>query len=168
MIGALDARSFENQIEQRLEVKLAHIIKGNCHDKRASFRILTSKFVSTAKNMAALIMPMIEPVGISAQKPAQSGHQIAFRRFDHQMKMVFHQTKGMNLEAGFLASLGQGLDEIMTIPVIQKDGFPTISPAQDMIDRAGILNAYLTWHQSILPQKRMLASAKTGTYDSAE
>jgi hypothetical protein len=69
------------------------------------------------------------------------------------MKMVFHQTKGMNLEAGFLASLGQGLDEIMAIAIIDEDGFPTISPVQDMIDRAGILNAYLTWHPSILPQK---------------
>src|ERR1017187_2225749 len=48
MIGALDARSFENQIEQRLDVKLAHIIKGNCHGKRASFRILTSKFAESA------------------------------------------------------------------------------------------------------------------------
>jgi hypothetical protein len=38
----------------------------------------------------------------------------AFRGFEDQIKMVFHQTKGMNLEAGFLAGLAQGFDEIMS------------------------------------------------------
>jgi hypothetical protein len=75
--------------------------------------------------------------------------------------MVFHQTKGVNFEAGFLASLGQGFDEIMTISIVNEDGFPTISPVQDMIDRAGILDAYLTRHPAILPQKTPLPSTKS-------
>ena len=120
------------------------------------------RFVAAAKNMAALFMPMIEPVGISAQEPAQSGHQIAFRGFEDQMKMVFHQTKGMNLEAGFLAGLAQGFDEIMAIALIKEDGFATISPAQDMIDRAGVLNAYGTCHPPILPQKTPGGQCKNG------
>jgi hypothetical protein len=103
-------------------------------------------------------------VGINAQEPAQSGHQIAFRGLDDQMKMVFHQTKGMNLEAGFLAGLAQGFDEIMAIGLIKEDGFTTICQAQDMIDRAGVLNAYGTCYPSIPPQKRPEASAKTGKY----
>jgi hypothetical protein len=40
----------------------------------------------------------------------------------------------------------------MAIAVIEEDRFPPVSPAQDMIDRARILNAHLPWHQSILPQ----------------
>jgi hypothetical protein len=35
--------------------------------------------------------------------------------------MVFHQTKGMNLEAGFLAGLAQGFDEITAIALIKED-----------------------------------------------
>jgi hypothetical protein len=58
----------------------------------------------------------------------------------------------VNLEAGFAAGLGQGFEEIMAIAVIAKDRCPPISPAQDMIDCAWILNAHLPWHQSILPQ----------------
>jgi hypothetical protein len=34
----------------------------------------------------------------------------------------------------------------MAIPVIKEDGFPTVSPAQDMIDRTGILHAHWTRH----------------------
>jgi hypothetical protein len=78
------------------------------------------------------------------------------------MKMVFHQTKGMNLEAGFLAGLAQGFDEIMAIALIKEDGFATISPAQDMIDRAGVLNAYGTCHPPILPQKTPGGQCKNG------
>jgi hypothetical protein len=78
------------------------------------------------------------------------------------MKMVFHQTKGMNLEAGFLAGLAQGFDEIMAIALIKEDGFATISPAQDMIDRAGVLNADGTCHPSILPQKTPGGQCKNG------
>src|SRR5665213_3130291 len=104
------------------------------------------RLVSPAKNVAAQIVPVIEPVGVGAQKPAHPSDQVGLWRFDHQMKMIFHQTKGVNLESGFLASLGQSLDEIMTIPIIPEDGSPAIPPAEHMIDRAGILNANLPWH----------------------
>jgi len=43
-------------------------------------------------------------------------------------------------------------DEILAIAIIEKDRFPAIPPAQDMKDRARILNAHWPWHPSILPQ----------------
>jgi hypothetical protein len=49
-----------------------------------------------------------------------------------------------------------------TISVLQEDGFPTISPAWDMIERAGILNAYLARPQSIQPLKMHGGTCKTG------
>jgi hypothetical protein len=67
--------------------------------------------------------------------------------------MILHQTVTVNLEPGLLAGLGQRLDKIVAIPVIQEDRTFAVSPAQDVIDRSGILHAYLTWHPSILPQK---------------
>ena len=97
--------------------------------------------------MAAQIVPPVEPIGIRAQQPAHSGHQIAFRRLDHQVKMVFHQAKGMNLKTGLLAGLGQGLEEVMAIAIIPEQGFPAVSPIEQMIDRPGIFNACLTRHK---------------------
>jgi hypothetical protein len=44
------------------------------------------------------------------------------------VKVVFHQAKGVNLEACLLASLGQSLDEIMAVAIIEEDGFPAIAP----------------------------------------
>jgi hypothetical protein len=58
--------------------------------------------------------------------------------------------------------LGYGRTDPYTIPVIQKDRFPTISPAYDMLDRAVILNTYLARHQSILPLKMHGGRRKTG------
>jgi len=50
---------------------------------------------------------------------------------------------------------------VMAVAIIHNDGFPTISPAQEMIDRAGILDAQLPWHRSILPQRAEDGKRKT-------
>jgi hypothetical protein len=56
----------------------------------------------------------------------------------------------------------QGFDEIMAIGLIKEDGFTTISPAQDMIDRAGVLSANGTCYPSILPQRTPGGKCKNG------
>jgi len=102
--------------------------------------------------MPAKLVPMVEPVGVGAQQPAHPGHQIAPGRLDDQMKVVSHQTIGMNLETGLRTRLAQGLEEIVAIPFIQEDRLALGSPAYDVINRSGIFNAHLARHECILPQ----------------
>jgi hypothetical protein len=96
--------------------------------------------------MPAQFVPMVETVGIGAQEPAHSSHQIAIGRFNHQVEMIPHQTIAVNLEPGLLASLGQGLEKFMAIPVIQEDRIFAVPSAQDVIDRSGIFNSQWTRH----------------------
>jgi len=97
--------------------------------------------------MAAAPVPMVEPVGIGAQQPAHALHQVGVRRLHHQMKMISHQTISVDLEAGFLTRLGQGLEEIVAVPLIQKDRFPAVSPAEEMINGPGIFDSDLARHR---------------------
>src|SRR5271157_6396526 len=72
---------------------------------------------------------------------------IGVRRLHHQMKMISHQTISVDLEAGFLTRLGQGLEEIVARPLIQKDRFPAVSPAEEMINGPGIFDSDLARHR---------------------
>ena len=90
---------------------------------------------------------MIQAQGIAAQEPAHSGHEIGIRSFEHQMKMIPHQAIGMDLKAGFQACFCERFQKVLPVDVVMKDVFPTISPAHDVIDRSGIFDADLPWHE---------------------
>jgi hypothetical protein len=68
------------------------------------------------------------------------------------MKVVPHQTIGVNREAGLSACLAQGLEEIVAIPFVQEDRLALVSPAHDVINRSRIFNAHLARHECILPR----------------
>jgi hypothetical protein len=50
----------------------------------------------------------------------------------------------------------------MAMAIIKENRFPVIVPAQDMIDRTGILNAHLAQHHSIVTQKPHRGKCNTG------
>ena len=54
--------------------------------------------------------------------------------------VVAHQAIGMHLPTGFLARFGQGLDQVLPITVIEKNGLPPASSAHahDRIRGTGI------------------------------
>jgi hypothetical protein len=52
----------------------------------------------------------------------------------------------VNLKPGLLAGLGQSLDKIAAIPVVQEDRAFAVSPPQDVIDRSRILDSQWTRH----------------------
>ena len=63
----------------------------------ASASIHQERFVSTPKEMAAKTVTSVELLGVRAKKPLHPCAQVAARGFHHQMKMIAHQTIGMNL-----------------------------------------------------------------------
>jgi hypothetical protein len=57
------------------------------------------------------------------------------------MKVMPHQTIGVNQPAGFRARLGQRGDKRLPILVVAEDRLPPVPAIQHVINRAGILNA---------------------------
>ena len=70
----------------------------------------------------------------------------------------------MDLPAGLLARLGQGLQEIMAIHIIQEDVLLSVSPAHHMTDGTGILNARLAWHEVSVPGSGKLIKINEACY----
>jgi hypothetical protein len=83
-------------------------------------------------------------LGVDAQGPFHSGHDIGLRSLE--MKIVAHQAPGMDLKAGLLAGFSKGFEEILTINIIVKDVFPSISTAHHVINGAGISNSDFPGH----------------------
>jgi hypothetical protein len=77
--------------------------------------------------------------------------------------MVAHQTIGVHLPTGLLTRLRQGLKEIVPIHVIQINVLSAISPAHDVIHRAGILDAHLPWHDATLVNSASIVKANKGS-----
>lgn len=71
--------------------------------------------------LPALPRPPSMRRSICRLKPSLPRHQVRFRSFDHQVIVVRHQAVRMPLPARLPAGLGQGLDEIMPICIIQED-----------------------------------------------
>ena len=63
----------------------------------------------------------------------------------------------MHLPCGFLASLGEGLEQILPIYVVQTDFLPTVSPAHHVIHGPGVLDAQLARHGATLRESSGLS-----------
>ena len=55
----------------------------------------------------------------------------------------------VNLSPGLLTSLGQRLEEIVTIHIVEVDVFPAVAPAHHMVDGTGILDSRFSRHTVI-------------------
>jgi len=64
--------------------------------------------------------------------------------------MVGQQATGVRLRTGLLARLGQGLEEIVAVRVLQQDRFPAVPPAQGVMDGPSVFDSKLPWHEAIL------------------
>ena len=70
--------------------------------------------------------------------------EIGVRRFDEQMKMIRHQTPGMDLPPSFLAGFSQRAQKAATVLVIFEDRFTAISTVHHMINRARVFYTQLS------------------------
>ena len=77
--------------------------------------------------MAKESVPTVETRAVGSQKPFHPGDQVGLRRFHHQMKMVSHQTIGVNLPIGFGAGFAQRFQEPLTVRVVLENRLATIT-----------------------------------------
>ena len=79
------------------------------------------RFVSSAEDVTEKLVPMIQAQRVGAQQPAHSFYEVSIGRFDDGMKVIRHQTIGMHLKTGLLASFSQRFQKILPIDIIQED-----------------------------------------------
>jgi hypothetical protein len=105
-------------------------------------------FVTPTENVAEEFVAMVEANGVGAQEPAHALHEIGVWRLDDSVKVVGHEAIGMDLKAGFFAGFGKGLEEIVTVHILEENILATIASAHDVIDRAGKLHSIFAWHRA--------------------
>ena len=84
------------------------------------------RFVAAAEHVTKMFVPAVEPHRVGAQQPLHAGDQVCARGLDDEMKVIRHQAIRVNLPAGFLARLPEGLEKELAIVVSMKDVFAPI------------------------------------------
>ena len=107
--------------------------------KRTEYRV--------EKDQTEKLVLAVEAISVSAQKPFHAGHEVGFGRFDDQMKVIGHQTIGVDLPIGFGTSLAEGVEEEEAIGVVAEDGFPSVTAVHDVVDRPFIFQAEFARHE---------------------
>src|SRR4051794_33728446 len=98
--------------------------------------------------MAIVMVTPIEAHRVGAQEPFHSRHQVGARGFDHEMKMIAHQTPGMQLAVCLGARPAQRLQEESSIRRIAKDILPAIAAIHHVIDCARVFDPEGTRHRA--------------------
>src|ERR1035437_8420646 len=116
--------------------------------------------VAPTENMPTELVPMIQTNGESAQQPSHPRDQVCVRRLDDQMKMIAHEAIRVDLKAGFLAGFRQGLEEILSIHIVQENVLAAISAAHDVVDGPLILDSHFARHGPESAESRPLSQTK--------
>src|SRR5213593_1331032 len=106
-----------------------------------SLRINLRQFKKASSGSSPQTSAPVEPTGIGAQKPFHPSHQIGLRRFDHQMKMIAHQTVGMHLPIGLGAGFSERFQKSLTVAIVAEDWFAAVAAVHQMINCPRILQA---------------------------
>ena len=93
-------------------------------------------------------MAPIELLGVGTQEPLHACTQVAAGCFHDQMKMVAHQTEGMNLPSCASTCASQQIEEELSIRIVAHDCLTPITSAEHMIDSTRVLDSEGTSHSS--------------------
>jgi hypothetical protein len=95
-----------------------------CGPRRPAVRVKMR--IAAAEQVPEQFVASIEPRRVGAQKSLHPGHQIPRRCFHGEMRMIGHQTAGMDLPVRLGAGLTQSVQELQAVRVILAPGFPAI------------------------------------------
>jgi len=104
--------------------------------------------VTAPEKMTRQAVTPVKLLGVGTQEPLHPCTQVAARCFHDQMKMVAHQTEGMNLPGCSTTSASQQLEKECSIFVVVDDGLPPIASTEQMIDGTRVLDSEGTSHCS--------------------
>jgi hypothetical protein len=91
-------------------------------------------------------MPRIEALRVGSQKPLHPAHKRRLRRFNHEMKMITHQTIGMNLPTRTLTGLPERPQKSPPVLIIKKNSLLAVPSAHHMVNCPSVFDSQLSGH----------------------
>ena len=103
-------------------------------------------FVSATEEMTTHFVTVIEPGGTSAHEPAHPDDEVCVRRFNNEMKMIVHETIGMNLPVGLGTNLAESDQKTLPINVVAEDRLATVTSIEEVINGARVFYPQCAGH----------------------
>ena len=114
--------------------------------------------------MAEELVSPVETRGVSAEEPFHARNEISLGSFDDQMKMITHQTIGMNLPAGFHAGFTQRSKKALPIDIVMENRLTPVPAIDHVINCPGILHSQLSRHARTLSKRSYAAIVGTDPF----
>src|SRR5258705_10197875 len=89
--------------------------------------------VATAKQVTCQLIAPVESPGVYPKKPLHAFNEICLWSFKHQVKMVFHEAKSMDLPLGLDAGLAKRSNESLSVFVIAENCLAMITPIHHVV-----------------------------------
>jgi hypothetical protein len=99
-------------------------------------------------------VPAVEPLGVGGVEPVHGLAQVGPASAEEEVVVVGHEAEGKKLEREAGDGLAEEFEEGLTVGVIQEDVSPVVTPAAEVIDRAGELNAPGSGHAHTIPGRQ--------------
>ncbi len=84
--------------------------------------------------------------GEGVLEPGHACDEVGLGGFDEEVIVVAHERPCMDVPAGHLAGLGEGVEEEAAVVVVKEDGLPAVATGHDVVVGAGGLDADAAGH----------------------
>ena len=109
-------------------------------------------FITTSKEVAPLAVSPIKSLSVGAEQPFHSKGKVRLRCFENEMKMIGQQTVSMSLPTRLEAGFREGVEELVSVVIIEKNRFTLVTSTGDMIESAFVLNPEGTGHGAMVSE----------------
>src|SRR3954466_483654 len=99
-----------------------------------------------------------------SDRSGHPGNQVGIRGFQDQMVMVAHQAKRMDLPIGLLTGLGQRLEEVVPVHIVEEDVVALVAAAHHVIHSPGVLKSKLARHAEDLNPSGQPVKSEAGLF----
>ena len=114
----------------------------------------------TLNKMACSAETPLRQAGCPFSKPFHPCHQIGLGRLHHQVKVVGHQTKRMNLPIGFATAFGQRFQKPFPVGIILEDWLAPVAAIHYMINRPSYSKRILRAIKPMIPKRPKTVKSK--------
>ena len=104
------------------------------------------RFVASLKQMADAPISFRIPIGVAREPMLHASRQVGFRSLQQQMDVIGHPAIGKHFPSGPSDLFLQSTRQAIVVAIIMEERATSITPSDNVVDRARKLNTRLSRH----------------------
>lgn len=107
-------------------------------------RLHQKGFVAAAEEVAGKFVAAVKAGGVGGKKPTHARDEVGLGRLEDEVKVVTHETVGVDVPVGPGAGFAEGLEKKLAVSIIPPNAFTAVAAVENMIEGVLEFDAELT------------------------